>query len=167
MKYETRPYADLSAVFCDELLMQDEEMFYGASKRTFENATKLRKEQTSAEEILWDKLRRKQLSGFRFRRQHPIGKYIADFYCHKRKLAVEIDGTVHKKGEQVEHDNIRTAEMNSHGINVVRFTNDDIHFKMDQVLYTIAQALASPPLQGRLGRGQGRPGGAHAQEILE
>lgn len=151
MKRETRPYADLSAVFCDELVAHDAEMFYGARKGTFGKAAELRKKQTTAEELLWEKLRRKQLAGFRFRRQHPIGEYIADFYCHKAKLIIEVDGDIHNTENQKKHDAKRSSKMRSLGIRVLRFTNYHIDSYMPEVLEAISRALAAPPLQGRSG----------------
>jgi len=63
-----------------------------ANSKTFEKAKELRTNQTAAEELLWKKLRNKQLNGFKFRRQHPLMQFIADFYCYEKKLVVELDG---------------------------------------------------------------------------
>ncbi len=76
----------------------EENMFFGASKIIFENAKELRKNMTHAEKILWNHLKVKP-NGYKFRRQHPLGIYIADFYCHKLKLVIEIDGSIHDNDE--------------------------------------------------------------------
>lgn len=73
----------------------EKEMFFGASPKIFQRATELRKNMTEAERILWSALRRKQLSGKRFRRQHPIETFIVDFYCHEARLVIEVDGGIH------------------------------------------------------------------------
>jgi very-short-patch-repair endonuclease len=79
---------------------------------------------TEAEKIMWGCLSKRQLQGSRFRKQHPIGNYIADFYCHEFKLVVEVDGPIHE--QQKEYDIQRTEEMSLVGINVIRFTNAEI-----------------------------------------
>jgi very-short-patch-repair endonuclease len=73
----------------------DEGMWKGAPESSFAKAKALRKDETQAEKILWAKLRNNQLKGYKFRRQHPIGLYIVDFYCHQLKLVIEIDGDYH------------------------------------------------------------------------
>ena len=79
-------------------------MFYGASPITFDKARLLRNNMTKAEQILWDKLKDRNVFKPRFRRQHPIGIFIVDFYCHEYKLAIEIDGEIHLKKEAKEYD---------------------------------------------------------------
>jgi len=71
-------------------------MFYGASPLIFERAKQLRNQVTHAEMIIWNYLRGNQC-GYKFRRQHPVGNFILDFYCHQLKLAIEIDGSIHIK----------------------------------------------------------------------
>lgn len=73
-------------------------MFFGANKIIFNNARELRNKETDAEKLLWGYLNGNQL-GCRFRRQHPISNYIADFYCHQHKLVVELDGEIHLRPE--------------------------------------------------------------------
>ncbi|MCU4156718.1 endonuclease domain-containing protein [Carboxylicivirga sp. A043] len=99
-------------------------LFYGASAKIRENAKLLRKELTTAEKVLWNKLRNRQLNGLKFRRQHPIDIFIADFYCHEKKLVVEVDGQIHNK--QKEYDEGRTAELQRLGVSVIRFTNEEV-----------------------------------------
>ncbi|MCT4590161.1 MAG: endonuclease domain-containing protein [Carboxylicivirga sp.] len=99
-------------------------LFYGASAEIRQRAKLLRKNVTETEKKLWNKLRNRQLSGLKFRRQHPINIFIADFYCHEKKIVIEVDGDIHKY--QKEYDEGRTAELNDLGIKVLRFTNDEV-----------------------------------------
>jgi very-short-patch-repair endonuclease len=82
-------------------------MYYGAKPETFEAARILRENMTLFEKLLWERLKLKQICGVRFRRQHPIDFFIADFYCHEARLVVEIDGEMHNY--QREHDDGRSA----------------------------------------------------------
>jgi very-short-patch-repair endonuclease len=99
---------------------------------------KLRKSATPQEVILWSHLRRSAL-GFKFRRQYSIGPYIVDFYCPEKKLVVELDGWQH--AERVEHDAARTAYLESLGLSVVRFWNDDVNKNLDNVVLNISEHL--------------------------
>jgi very-short-patch-repair endonuclease len=98
---------------------------------------------TPTEKLLWSHLRNRQLSGFRFRRQHPISAFIVDFYCHEAFLAIEADGSVHHDATQSEKDIERTKIINSLGITVLHFTNSEIENNIAQVLQTITTALQS------------------------
>ena len=91
-------------------------MFYNAKPHIFEKAKILRQNITKAEEILWEQLRGKKLLGLRFRPQHPIDIFIADFYCHPLKLVIEVDGGVHKSKEQQDYDIGREGELENWGI---------------------------------------------------
>ena len=102
----------------------------------------LRKNQTPAERLLWSKLRSRQRSGCKFRRQHPIGKYILDFYCSEARLAIEIDGGQHADDQQRKRDNLRTAVIMEKGIQVIRFWNDDVLNHLDDVIAEIDAKLA-------------------------
>ncbi len=102
-------------------------------------AKELRRDMTEMEVRLWTYLRRRQL-GVRFRRQEPIGPYIADFVCRASRLVVELDGWAH---EDLERDLDRDAAMESRGYTVLRFTNDDVYQDVDAVLDAIADALLS------------------------
>jgi very-short-patch-repair endonuclease len=84
----------------------------GASRELVQQARRFRKEQTTAEELLWEVLRDRQLEGIKFRRQHPFSRFILDFYCSKARLVVELDGAVHDA--QQERDEARTAALESH-----------------------------------------------------
>ncbi len=91
--------------------MPDKSMFYGASPAIFEYAKLLRQNLTPAESILWNRLNKNQLNGFKFRRQHPVKNFIADFYCHAAKLVIEIDGKIHTTEFAKEYDEGRTEEL--------------------------------------------------------
>ncbi len=112
-------------------------MFYNASPRIFENAKLLRENMTASEKILWDRLKCKQLLGLRFKPQHPIDIFIADFYCHQVKLVIEVDGGYHKNKDQREYDIGRESDLDKWGIKVIRFYNEDIENDIDRVLKEI------------------------------
>src|SRR5262245_5177190 len=94
------------------------------------------------EVILWDCLRKGQLEGLRFRRQHPIGPWILDFYCPSAKLAVEVDGAEHDMAPQIAHDPRRDAWLSERGIRVLRFAASEIlrEDELDGVLSAIVEA---------------------------
>ena len=115
-----------------------------------DRARRLRRDQTDAESKLWSRLRGRQLSMAKFRCQHVIGKYIADFYCPERKLVVEIDGGQH--AEQAEADQRRTKFLLQRGHRVLRFWDNDVLVNTDAVMERIAEALSDPhphPLPGK------------------
>jgi very-short-patch-repair endonuclease len=112
-------------------------MFYNAKPNIFEKAKDLRNNMTFAELKLWELLKNKQVQGLRFRAQHPIDIFIADFYCHSLKLVIEVDGGVHLSPEQKEYDIGREAEINHWGIKIIRFTNDEIEKEIDEALKII------------------------------
>lgn len=112
-------------------------MFYGAQPILFRFAKELRSNQTEAEEFLWKHLSNKQLQGIRFKRQHPIKYFIADFYCHRVKLVVEVDGGYHKIPEQFEYDLNRDKELEELGLKVLRFTNEQVFFDVENTVNTI------------------------------
>lgn len=116
-------------------------MFYGASPVAFRNAKELCNNVTESENILWECLAKKQLNNHRFRRQHPIGNFIVDFYCHKVKLVVEVDGDYHFNPDQILHEQHRTQELNLHDLTIIRFTNDQIKKHIDEVLTEIKKHL--------------------------
>jgi very-short-patch-repair endonuclease len=99
-------------------------MFYGASALTIDNAKQLRNKLTDAENILWEHLSKNKLNNYRFRRQHPVGNFIVNFYCHKAKLVVEVDGGYHLNEDQILLDHNRTQELNLLDIKVIRFTHE-------------------------------------------
>lgn len=115
----------------------NEGMWKGAPQSSFLKAQFLRKNETEAEKILWGKLRNNQLEGYKFRRQHHINLYIVDFYCHKLKLIIEIDGEYHNLPEEIEKDEERTQILESNGLQVIRFTNDVIQENIDKIISEI------------------------------
>ena len=107
--------------------MKDEKnMFYGAQPIIFELAKQLRDRQTDAEIYLWDHLKLINIPNIRIKRQHPVLYFIADFYCHKAKLIIEIDGGYHNIPEQYLYDINRDEELKSLGLKVIRLTNDEV-----------------------------------------
>jgi tryptophan 2,3-dioxygenase/very-short-patch-repair endonuclease len=103
-----------------------------------------RSKPTQAEEILWHELRGKQLGKYKFRRQHIIGNYIADFACLPKKLIIEIDGLMHQLPENKANDEARTIWLNMHGYQVIRFTNEEVFNHIDKVLSKILEELRKP-----------------------
>src|SRR5579863_1920574 len=118
-------------------------------------ARKLRANSTDAEMRLWSRLRRKQLDGFRFRRQQPLGNYVVDFFCPEAKLIVEVDG-----GQHADESPARADWLAGRGYRVVRFWNNDVLANTDGVLLTIRDALhtpaGTPPSLPSPSRGEGR-----------
>lgn len=104
-------------------------------------ARDLRAKQTSAEALLWQLLRNRQFLGHKFRRQHQIGEYVADFYCHEAQLVIECDGLIHSENEHWHHDQARDAYMIGNGFRILRFTNDQILDDTDSVLEEISKYL--------------------------
>ena len=113
------------------------------------HAKRLRRTMTRAEALLWSYVRRRSLAGAKFRRQHPIGPYIADFACVAAKLVVEVDGATHWTHDELAHDARRTEFLEAAGWRVVRVTNADVYDNLDGVWLTIESRLpppaASPP----------------------
>jgi very-short-patch-repair endonuclease len=97
----------------------------------------LRKNQTAAESRLWSVLRNRKLDGRKFRRQHPIGKYIVDFYCYEENLVIEVDGSSHDNVSAVLYDEERDIYLKEQGLKVVRFRNEEIYHHIDEVLNEI------------------------------
>ena len=105
----------------------------------------LRRNSTDAEAALWSHLRAKRLAGFKFRRQHPCGPYILDFYCPNRHLAVELDGGQHFTSTAQDYDRRRTAFLQRQGIAVLRFQTDLVFREQIAVLEAILRALGGVP----------------------
>jgi very-short-patch-repair endonuclease len=125
----------------------DKTMYFRAKPDIMEVARILRKNMNNYEKLIWEKLKGKQVCGLRFRRQHPINIFIADFYCHEVRLVVEIDGEIHD--QQEEYDDGRSAEMERFGIKVIRFTNDEVKKSIEKVINKIEKVvnerIKSPP----------------------
>ena len=105
-----------------------------AEKKTVERARSLRKTMTKSEVILWQNLRREQLGGFKFRRQVPVGPFVADFACVELKLIVEVDGATHAEDHEINYDAQRTRFLEAQGWRVLRVMNTDIYEGLDGVL---------------------------------
>tara|TARA_R110002072_G_C7640640_1_gene507762 strand:- start:174 stop:581 length:408 start_codon:yes stop_codon:yes gene_type:complete len=110
-------------------------------KRMKARARALRRDSSFPKRLLWSKLRNRQLDGWKFRRQHPVGPYFADFACEEAKLIVELDGDTHGDPAQQAHDAGRTAFLQSHDWQVIRFWNSDLLDNIDGVLDTIQLTL--------------------------
>ena|SRR5215210_6747790 len=102
---------------------------------------RLRAEQTQAEATLWQLLRNRKLIGGKFRRQVPIGRYVADFYCHERKLIIELDGEVHSDPDQRVHDHNRDTFLLSLGLRILRISNEEALGDPQKVLDQIRKTL--------------------------
>lgn len=113
------------------------------NKQLKHNSRQLRKNMTDAEQLLWSRIRRKQLHGIQFYRQKPIGQYIVDFYAPKGKLVVEVDGSQHFEPESQQKDEIRDAYLQEQGLSVLRFTNRQVLLQIDVVVEEIARVLCS------------------------
>lgn len=111
-----------------------------AYSTVFKNAAYLRKNMTDPEKRLWEALKAKRL-GFKFRRQHPIGVYVLDFYCHQLRISIEVDGGYHLNIEQKTKDKARTEYLESVGITEYRFTNEDITECFDDIIVKIQDIL--------------------------
>lgn len=127
-------------------------MFYYAKSHTFKKAKELRDNMTEAELKLWEILKKNQIRGLRFRSQHPMDRFIADFYCHPLKLVIEVDGGIHLSPDQKQYDIGRTEELNQYGIKVIRFSNEQVLNHLDEVKTEILkqvilreEELKSPP----------------------
>ncbi len=123
--------------------ISDNSMWRGASPTVFSKANKLRNEMTKSEILLWEKLRANQLLGYKFRRQHPISIHVADFYCHKLSLIIEIDGEYHNEKNQIIKDEERRKDLNFQGMKILRFTNNEVITDIDSVLNKIKDYINS------------------------
>jgi very-short-patch-repair endonuclease len=103
----------------------------------------LRVNMTDAERYLWTKIRMKQLKGYQFYRQKPIGDYIVDFFCPRAKLVIEVDGSRHYSDETTEYDRIRGEYLTSLGLRVLRFTNNEVMKNIKGVIESIIEEI--PP----------------------
>ncbi|MFH0977589.1 MAG: DUF559 domain-containing protein [Spirochaetota bacterium] len=104
-------------------------------------ARDMRNNMTIAEKKLWSAINKKQIDGFKFRNQHPVNRYILDFYCDNKQLAIEVDGDVHIKKQ--EDDKYRDEFLNSLSIRVLRFSNNDIMTDLDTVINKIKKELSA------------------------
>ena len=133
-------------------------IYFGANPELLRLAGNLRNSMTAAERILWNQLRNRKRMKFKFRRQHPLNQIILDFYCHEARLAIEVDGNIHKDPYQIERDKERTTILRKFQINELRFSNWEVEHEIEKVLHTIHEHLENsfPPSPRR---GKGRDGG--------
>jgi very-short-patch-repair endonuclease len=122
-------------------LQNDDSMWKGAPPESFLKAKELRNRLTNAEKILWEEIKGNKFNGQKFRRQHPIGIYIVDFYNHKNKLVIEIDGAYHDNAEQKLIDFTREEFLKLNGLKVIRFKNESITQNLSFVLEKINEEL--------------------------
>jgi len=107
----------------------------------------LRQDATSSERMLWEAMRNRQLGGLKFRRQHPIASSVLDFYCHEKRLAVEIDGGYHQRNEVHEKDDFRQELIETYGITFFRCNSTEVEENLTGVLRRILDATNKIPLQ--------------------
>lgn len=107
-------------------------------------AKDLRQRMTEPEKVLWHWLQDKKFFGFKFRRQTPLGPYIADFLCSERMLIIEVDGDIHKHPEKKTKDKEREQYLAFHGFRLIRFTNADVLHSTEEILTKIKNALLAP-----------------------
>jgi very-short-patch-repair endonuclease len=110
-----------------------------ASDRAYKNARKFRRELSLPEKLLWVRIRRGELN---FRRQHPIGEYVLDFYCPATKLAIEVDGAAHDFGDRPERDERRTVWLKTQGIDVLRIPAKDVLADPDEIADAVIRLCA-------------------------
>jgi imidazole glycerol-phosphate synthase subunit HisF len=115
-------------------------MFYNADPLIFENAKQLRRRLTPAEQTFWLRLK-ERFPEYKFRKQHPISIYVADFYCHKLKLVIEIDGSVHDSAEAKVNDEQRQKDLENLDLTVIRFTNDQIKIVDENIFEIISSTI--------------------------
>jgi very-short-patch-repair endonuclease len=106
------------------------------------SARELRSNLTDAERCLWQKLKRRQIAGVKFRRQQPIGHFIVDFVCFERRVIVEVDGGQH--AEQLHYDKQRTRWLEAQGYRVLRFWNNDVLANTEAVAQAVLDAVEKP-----------------------
>jgi cyclase len=117
-------------------------MFYGANNLIFERAKELRGNLTHAELVLWGYLKQRPL-GFKFRRQHPLGIYIVDFYCHALNLVIEVDGSIHDSVDIKVKDEQRQKDLKNDGLVVLRFRNEQVEKHLELVIEQIVENLTN------------------------
>ncbi len=120
-------------------------LYLNTEEKTRKYAKRLRKKETKAEKKLWNLLKGRRCAGLKFRRQHPIHYYVADFYCHEERLIVEVDGGIHLVKSIIEHDENRTAELERYGIRILRFSNEQVMNNIDEVVLEIKKFADQHP----------------------
>ncbi len=135
-------------------------MHYGANPKLFELAEELRARMTAAEEVLWNCIKINEWH-LKFRRQHPISNYIADFYCHNVKLVIELDGGYHENKEVKIYDEARENDIKEHGITVLRFKNEEVLNNIEDVLNKMGDtiSLIKKETEEKTGKSNNSPSG--------
>ena len=118
-----------------------DDMHYGSNPFAFEKAKEFRNKMTYVESVLWESLRNNQLLGLKFRRQHPISRFVVDFYCHKYKLVIELDGNIHELPDIKINDKNREDELKAIGLNILRFRNTEIIENLKASLEKIKETI--------------------------
>jgi very-short-patch-repair endonuclease len=131
----------------------ERDMYFGAKPELFRLALRMRFNPTEAEKVLWKQLKKFRKEGFIFRRQHPVDFFIADFYCHKIRLVIEVDGEIHQKEEAQKYDDNRSGELERFGIRVVRFSNEEVLNNQNLVLTKINKIIKETTVPLSPGRG--------------
>ena len=128
---------------------KEADFHHKAKNKLFGFARQNRQKQTQAEALLWQHLRNRQVNKHKVRRQHPIGNFIADFYCHECRLVIEVDGAYHFQDDPSDYDQGRSYELKELGIKVLRFTNEEVIADINAVIKTISMHLTlNPPPPG-------------------
>ena len=120
-------------------------LYLNTEQKIRKYAKTLRKNETNAEKILWKLLKSRKCEGLKFRRQHPMHYYVADFYCHEERLIIELDGGIHSEQNIKEQDENRTAELERHGIRILRFSNEQVINNVVEVLSKIKEFVDKHP----------------------
>jgi very-short-patch-repair endonuclease len=128
---------------------------FNRSKLKTERAHKLRREATDVERWVWQRLRRAQIDGASFRRQHPAGNYILDFYCPALRLAIELDGGQHATA--VQRDRVRDAWLSRQGVTLLRFWNSDVIGNLSGVMEVIAAKISELKMKHTASSSRGTP----------
>ncbi len=117
---------------------------FNSNEESFRRAKALRKDSTSAEKLFWRLVKNRQFENLKFRRQHPIGSFIVDFYCHEKRLVIELDGSVHEDEFIKQYDKRREQVLKSFGLIIVRFENGDIIRNLDLVIGELREVISIP-----------------------
>ena len=110
-------------------------------KKDIEKRKISRKNSTNTEKIIWNILRNRKLSGYKFKRQYSIDRFVVDFYCPELKLAIEIDGEIHDSKESFEYDRVREKFIQELRIKIIRFRNDEVYDNLESVVTEIKNNL--------------------------
>lgn len=119
----------------------NDNLHQSAIGKLYQYGRELRKDATPAEKLLWEHIRNRKLNGLKFRRQHPIDKFVVDFYCHEKNLVIELDGSVHDVKINKDYDEARTAMLAGLGIYVLRFRNEEVVDNISLVLEKISETV--------------------------